>query len=349
MTPQPARRIQASIALTLGLIALPASALDPARSIEQYAHETWTTTDGLPEGAVLSALQARDGYLWLGTQCCLVRYDGTRFVTFEEGHLGLPQYSFVRDLLETPDGTLWAALVGGLARYSNRRFVVYAENEGLTHPFVYALAPAPQESLWVGTGGTGVWQLAPSRGPAPLETRSGHWPSGIAKPFAPHPAYAGMSDLPAKINDLEVDTGGALWAATDEGVLAFGSSTRVFATGDGLPSPVVNTLLADAEGRIWAGTRQGLARTSAAESWRFSIEPGLESDDVTALLEDRDRILWIGTREGDLLRLISGRLERADSTGAKSRRGVYALAEDRSGRSGWVLVPASSDSATARS
>src|SRR5882762_8733930 len=55
-------------------------ALDPAKSLFQYNCLNWTHQDGLPVNRVSAITQSRDGYLWLGTQKGLVRFDGTRFV-----------------------------------------------------------------------------------------------------------------------------------------------------------------------------------------------------------------------------------------------------------------------------
>ena len=109
----------------VGLVAHPAQALDPSRSLAQYAHEVWTTKDGVPDGAVTALRETSDGYLWLGTQCCLLRYDGDHFVFFDEGRIGVPQYSFVYGLVETSDRALWAGFIGGVARYASGQFTVY--------------------------------------------------------------------------------------------------------------------------------------------------------------------------------------------------------------------------------
>jgi PAS domain S-box-containing protein len=300
--------------LVLGLCPASASGLDPRRSIRQYAHDAWGAKDGLPEGSVLAIRQTRDGYLWLGTQFGLVRFDGVRFAAFSESTPGLRQHSFARDLLEGPDGTVWAGLVGGVARYASGRFTFLDHQQGLDHPFVYALAPGPGGSLWVGTGGTGVWRLD-------------------GETFTRHPAYR-QPGLPSQVNDLAVDAFGTLWVATDGGLVSLGRTVRRYTTADGLGSPVVNALLVDREGNLWAGTRGGLSRRVGDRFSTSTTRDGLSEDDVTALLEDRDRILWVGTRERGLNRRRGSRFEQHAEA---SRRdvGVLALAEDREG-SLWV-------------
>ena len=52
--------------------------LDPSLDVSQYAHTAWRVRDGFPKGIVDSVAQTPDGYLWLGTQSGLFRFDGLR-------------------------------------------------------------------------------------------------------------------------------------------------------------------------------------------------------------------------------------------------------------------------------
>ena len=263
---------------------------------------------------MLAIRQTSDGYIWLGTQFGLVRFDGVRFAAFDETTPGLRQHSFARDLFESPDGVVWAGLVGGVARYAGGRFTFLDQQQGLEHPFVYAIAPGPEGSLWVGTGGTGVWRLE-------------------ADTFTRHPAYR-QPGLPGQVNDLVVDADGRLWAATDGGVLSLGPPTRRYTTADGLGSLVANVLLVDRKGTLWVGTRGGLCRKDGDRFRTFTMRDGLSDDDVTALLEDREGVLWIGTRKGKLNRWLRSRFDH-DTEVVRREGGVFALAEDREG-SLWV-------------
>ena len=55
-----------------------ASALDPSLDISQYAHTAWKSRDGFTRGAIQALAQTPDGYLWLGTEFGLVRFDGVK-------------------------------------------------------------------------------------------------------------------------------------------------------------------------------------------------------------------------------------------------------------------------------
>ena len=70
-------------AVVAGLYPSAALALDPHRSLHQYVHRVWQTEHGLPQNTVFAIAQTPDGYLWVGTQEGLGRFDGVRFTIFD--------------------------------------------------------------------------------------------------------------------------------------------------------------------------------------------------------------------------------------------------------------------------
>jgi ligand-binding sensor domain-containing protein len=78
------RKLRRRLLILLGVVAFtPLYGLDPSRALTQYVHRIWQVPQGLPQAAIYSIWQTRDGYLWLGTQTGLVRFDGVRFTTFD--------------------------------------------------------------------------------------------------------------------------------------------------------------------------------------------------------------------------------------------------------------------------
>ncbi len=293
------------------IIAVPSTALglEPGVAIDQYAHEEWSTKDGLPEGAVLSILEASDGYLWLGTQSALVRFDGHSFTQFDAKNFGVAQYSHALDLLQDRQGALWAAVTGGIVRERDGAFSLFGDAHGLAHPFTSAIVPLPEGGTLVGTGGSGVWLFEEEH-------------------FRQHPAYV-QSGLPAKINDAAVSPAGTPWIATDAGIVELSAAPRMLSTESGLPSAIANVLTFDSSGQLWVGTRAGVGRATE-DQLEITPLPALANTDVTALFEDSDGSIWIGTQEGALHRFAAGQLElsapRDPDQGA-----VLAIAEDRHG------------------
>src|SRR5205823_3926682 len=81
-----ARLLARLLALAGSTIALPcpeALALDPRKAPTQYVHDVWTTDRGLPQNVISSIARSADGYLWLGSDDGLVRFDGLRFELFD--------------------------------------------------------------------------------------------------------------------------------------------------------------------------------------------------------------------------------------------------------------------------
>ncbi len=291
------------------ILTRPAFALDPSRDLEQYARERWAARDSVVQGGVLSFTHGHDGYLWLGTQSTLARFDGSQFVVFESGTRGLGQYSFVRELFEDAAGSVWAAAVGGVIRHSDGQFRVFDQNHGLKHPFVYSVVEDHQGRLWAGTGGSGVWLLDTGR-------------------FSKHPAYT-RPGLPAQINDMTVALDGTLWLATDDGVVQLSEPVTRYGRAEGLPSAVVHTLEFDANGALWAGTRRGLAVWRGEDFEVVAARPQLTHDGVTALLSDSNDNLWVGTEDGGVHRLNASGLARPRVEPSDGR--VCAIFEDRHG------------------
>jgi len=106
------------LAILLFLCARNASALDPSLDISQYAHTAWKVRDGFVKGIIFSIAQTADGYLWLGTEFGLLRFDGVRAVPWQPpGNEQLPS-TYVSRLMVSRDGTLWIGTKRGLASFS---------------------------------------------------------------------------------------------------------------------------------------------------------------------------------------------------------------------------------------
>ena len=91
-----------------------ASALNPTLDISQYAHTSWKISEGFSEGIIRAIAQTPDGYLWLGTEFGLRRFDGVRAVPWEPpAGQHLPS-SDIRSLRGARDGRLWIGTFAGL-------------------------------------------------------------------------------------------------------------------------------------------------------------------------------------------------------------------------------------------
>ena len=142
----------AGIAATLGLLfSLPVCALNPAKSLTQYTRTVWTQQHGLPQDTIRAIAQTPDGYLWLGTDEGLARFDGYEFAIFNKDKGDLPGNS-ISALSAAPDGTLWIGTSAGLTSYRDRKFRTYTVKDGLPDDGVAALLADQAGNLWIVAG-----------------------------------------------------------------------------------------------------------------------------------------------------------------------------------------------------
>jgi ligand-binding sensor domain-containing protein len=215
---------------------LDAYALDPSKALTQSLLTIWQTGQGLPQNTVFAIRQTRDGYLWLGTEEGLVRFDGVRFVVFDKRNTPAIRHNWIQSLVESSDGSLWIAIVGGgLARYKDGAFTSYGIANGLPDDSVWDVNEAPDGSLLIATDG-GLGELRDGRITVIERTR--------------------------QIRRLHRARDGALWIATDgHGVLRMKDGKfESLTTANGLSSDLVSSICDTADGSVWIGTSAGLDR-----------------------------------------------------------------------------------------
>src|SRR6185295_1357813 len=101
-----------------------AFALNPSLDVSQYAHTSWKIRDGFTKGAINAIAQTPDGYLWLGTEFGLLRFDGVRNSPWPPAGARLPSNE-IWSLLGARDGTLWIATTKGLASWKDGALTTY--------------------------------------------------------------------------------------------------------------------------------------------------------------------------------------------------------------------------------
>jgi ligand-binding sensor domain-containing protein len=144
--------------LALAVLLLPAAlfSLDPGKSLTQFAHRTWGLEEGLLQPTIYAIEQTPDGFIWLGTQDSLVRFDGVHFREWQ--HRGaMPLHgSLVHALLSDSSGALWVGSIGGslvrIASQSEGRTIrKLTERDGMPSPNVWCLANGDERSIWACT------------------------------------------------------------------------------------------------------------------------------------------------------------------------------------------------------
>lgn len=97
--------------------------------------------------------QTRDGYLWLGTEDGLARFDGAKFTVFNRQNTPALQNNYITALFESEDGALWIGTRGGgAARILAGKFEAFSVRDGLANDTVRAIGEDASGAIWIGTG-----------------------------------------------------------------------------------------------------------------------------------------------------------------------------------------------------
>lgn len=300
-----------------------ALALNPSLDTSQYAHTAWTVRDGFALGNIYAIAQTPDGYLWLGGEFGLSRFDGIRATPWQPpAGQQLPEKN-INALLVTRDGTLWIGTFSGLATWSRGQLTWRPE---LGRQFVSSLFEDHDGTVWAGTledpsgrlcairnrgtqcygqdgsFGRAVWAMhEDSSGTLWAAAQSGLW---RIKPGPPR-RYPTSREL---IGVSTADDGQLLIAIHSAGLLRLADDKlESYAIRSAINSTVFlrdrdvdsNRLLRDRDGGLWVGTvERGLIHVHNGRTDIFKKPDGLSGDVILSLFEDREGNLWVASTGG---------------------------------------------------
>src|SRR5260221_13393135 len=144
-------RIRGLLAVLLIGVCAQALALDPSLQLSQYVLNNWQIPEGLPQTSVQAIARTPDGYLWVGTQEGLARFDGVRFTVFDTGNEPDIPDKYISVLFVDRSGRLWIGTRSGVAVLEDGHFTTFNKIAGLAHAYVRAIAEGGTDRLWLGT------------------------------------------------------------------------------------------------------------------------------------------------------------------------------------------------------
>jgi signal transduction histidine kinase/ligand-binding sensor domain-containing protein len=304
----------AGIGLGIFLACCPcASALNPSLDINQYAHNAWTVRDGFFKGSLDSIGQTPDGYLWLGTEFGLVRFDGVQSVPWQPPAGEHLPSSNILSLLVARDGRLWIGTFNGLASWKDGKLTHYPELAGQK---IFALLEDREGTVWAGVttsgrlcaiqnGSVQCYGQAASlgRGVGALyeDSRGYLWAGATTGLWRWKPGPPKLYQMPEPaIRALIESDAGALLVSMDGGIrqLVDGKIEAYPIRGAGRQF-APSRLLRDRNGGLWIGTSdQGLLHVHQGRTDLFARSDGLSSDAIARLFEDREGNIWVATMDG---------------------------------------------------
>jgi signal transduction histidine kinase/ligand-binding sensor domain-containing protein len=294
-----------------------AFALDPSLDISQYAHTAWKIREGAFKGSIQAIAQTPDGYLWLGTEFGLLRFDGQKNVPWQPPTGEHLPSSTIAGLLATRDGTLWIGTLQGLASWKDGKLSLYPELAGQQ---VIALLEDREGEIWAGSVGVPAGRLCEihrevvrchgeddslGRGVLTLyEDGQGNlWAgaqTGLWRWKPGRPKLYPMPEAIPGITSLIVGDDGALLISMRDGIRRFldGKAEMVRLT-PASPRFKPRRLFRDRNGGLWIATfDRGLVHVHLGRLDVFAQADGLSDDDVLSLFEDREGNIWVATVNG---------------------------------------------------
>lgn len=315
-----ARRILGSVLCSCCVFVLwcgaPACALNPSTPLGELSGQAWVLENGLPQDTVQALAQTSDGYLWVGTEAGLARFDGSGFQVFDRTSAPALPANDVHCLLAAGD-TLWVGTSQGVARWQDGKFTVFTTANGLPANDIRALSLDDRGEVVVSTA-AGEVSIAGSR-VAPMAAGNG--------------GRAGATYSASDVLFIAKLPDGRTAQATRSSVelTEHGGSMRL-SVGKELPGSRIQALLADREGSLWIGTNAGLVRVGAAGRVQsFPATAPLAAASVLALLEDREGNLWVGTEAEGLHILRDRRFFTFDTRNGLAGDNTTTVVEDRTG------------------
>ncbi|MCB0833293.1 MAG: hypothetical protein KDC45_07510, partial [Bacteroidetes bacterium] len=293
-----------------------------------------TLDDGLSQSNILTMTQDYKGFMWLGTQAGLNRFDGYKITVFRNSNDSMTlSNNWINALFEDLGKQLWVGTQGGglnLFDQKRERFVAFVndptDSNSLVHNDVRCIFEDHIGRLWIGTIGGLCW--------LERETMKFRRVTGLAG---------------EQVHTLNEDDMGNLYVGTlTSGLFVLSPDLTVEAhyvedpkNYTSLSSNTVNVIYRDHRGRMWVGTSDGLNRFTSGIFHRFvrdaHDESSLSANDIRSILEDQDRVMWIGTEGGGLCRFdeednsfIRFSHDPIDRTSITDNR-VYSLLQDRGG------------------
>jgi signal transduction histidine kinase/ligand-binding sensor domain-containing protein len=304
-------------ALSLTFLCPSAPALNPSLDVSQYAHTAWQFREGFTQGLIKSIAQTPDGYIWLGTEFGLFRFDGARAEDWQPPLNGEPLPSkYVVCLHVARDGTLWIGTIQGLASWRAGKLTRYPD---FTDLVISSILEDHNGTVWAGS-----YSFAPPGKLCAIDGTNLH-------------CYGSDGALGTGVTGLYEDSHNALWVVGRDGVWRWKPGPPRFYHVPFGTSSVQDLAEAD-DGTLLVPVLGGLVRLGGGKlEKQYAYPPPARNTDASILLRDRDGGIWIGTDGAGVVHLHQGRADVFSQADGLSGDHVMSLFEDREGNV-WVAT-----------
>lgn len=273
---------------------------------QRYFHN-YTGNDGLSQLSVNVLFQDRDGYIWVGTQAGLNRYDGNIFEIFSIRH-GLIN-DRINAIAQDNSGKMWIGSEGGLSSWDNRGFKNYTTKDGLANNHVLSLAVDTNGNIWCGTGaGLSCWNGSQFFN------------------------FTEIDGLPQTgIYALLIDHNNKLWAGTQAGLYYFEKDRFIRFQNRSLQTQRIYKLGEDHEHNLWVGLKDRIKVFSNGKpTAEYTSADGLTGLPPTTFCAGKDSVFWVGTSDGAAM-IYNGKVQFITTSNGLPFPNIKTILEDHEG------------------
>ena len=291
---------------------------------------------GISQSTIEAIFQDSEGYIWLGTNDGLNRYNGYEFKIYNyEEYQNSISHNGITDITEDKYGNIWVNTVSGVNKINKKTEKIsnYTEINGkIKEDSTTEIIVTKDNNILVGTyEGLNIYNAKEDRFDIILEQKGGILSSCIysidedingniwigtelglnklSKDFKVLETYTSESEI---YNIFCDDENGFVWAGSDSsGLLKIDTKTKEVTQyindiedENSIPSNQVGAIIRDSKGNLWVGTTNGLARYNEKND-KFDVyknkvydKNSLVYNDVRSIIEDREGVLWVGTYSG---------------------------------------------------
>jgi len=325
----------------------------------RYLINDWEVADGLPSDSINDIVQTPDGYLWIGSEKGLVRYDGIKFdiIKLNTG----TQKSEIYVLFIDRGGILWIGSSIGLTSIKSNQPKSYSSKEGFLAKKINCINEDIEGNLWIGTSQNFLYCFKENRFHL-YDIKKGIAADSISSIYEDNHgdlwicAFRDGLYKKEKDNFKKIEIGANLkdnfsiycifekknnqfLLGTSKGLFELnGDKVKKFhTTADGLLSNDVIEILEDSNGDLWIGTLNGVGVLKQGLSGKNYFRNYLNYNSITSLYDDRERNIWIGTNNSGMKCFRKGDFHTLYVTQGSSDN-ILSIYEDKNGYK-WIGTP----------
>lgn len=290
---------------------------------QTYFFDNYNTSDGIESSKIFSICQTTDGFIWLGTDVGVTRFDGSEFNSYTiKNGLGKGE---VRVLFEDNKQRLWIGHTdGAITIFANNQFSIYSQLPIKSN--ITSIAQDQDRAIWVTTYQDGAFRIVESNQPGD-SIQCHHYTS---------------KDLSDMVFNSFISNDGTVYLITDIGIKQFDKQNNTF--NRFAPQHLdtyfqFSVLLEDSNNHRWYGTYNGglyKQNIDSGDITYYDTKNGLASNWITDILEDEKGNIWISHWDlelrGGLTRISpNGSMQVFDNKNGLHDNKIWSIYEDVEG------------------